>query len=222
MFISTLHLPALANARLNSLAFPATPRAATKAEDAASKVSISEDARQANAMSGTAGADEPRYRITDPGAVLNNLQSAYKMPDELVREIDTRIREEALRNDLSLKYAYENRYETVGQILVDGTLFAEVNEGGGYGMPSALPGLTKEDLPAGERLKEIAGAAKGMGTIEIRYSNFVPGLGGWHGPSAPESILPPFSARDIHAIYDEALVEIKQMRAQHAGSSGIV
>jgi hypothetical protein len=39
-------------------------------------------------------------------------------------------------------------------------------------------------------------------------------IGGWSGPGAPESILPPFTARDIHEIFAEAIAGYKNSRSQ--------
>lgn len=49
--------------------------------------------------------------------------------------------------------------------------------------------------------------------LEIRYSDFVPGLGGHGGSAAPESLLPAFTARNIHEIFAEAIGEAKRLRS---------
>jgi hypothetical protein len=92
--------------------------------------------------------------------------------------MEVRAKEEAVRSEINLQYAYGHRYQTVGQILVDGKFFAEVNEAGGYGsIQNHVPGLSEGQLSPRERVEEIARAVKGKGNVEIRYSDFVPGLG---------------------------------------------
>lgn len=152
------------------------------------------------------------YRLTGPATPLSSLRAGvYQMPEALTKEMAVRANEEAARQEISTRYAYEHRYRTVGQVLLDGKFFAEVNEAGGYGFEGgALSGLSEAPLDPRARVEEIARAAKGMGQVEVRYADFVPGLGGWEGPAAPESMLPSFTARDIRDIFAEAIAANKR------------
>lgn len=117
--------------------------------------------------------------------------------------------EERLRQDINVRYAYEHQYKPVGQIYLNGKFFAEVNEAGGYELARNLPHLSDNSLKPQERLKEIASALKGKGNVEVKLSDFGPNRGGWSGPAAPESMLPPFTARS----HDEILKEVLDMAA---------
>ncbi|HYD60902.1 MAG TPA: hypothetical protein VEC35_11130 [Noviherbaspirillum sp.] len=158
------------------------------------------------------------YRITGSSFKVG-VSSAFAMPEALAKEMAIRTEEEKLREEINARYAYEHQYQTVGQVLVDGKFFAEVNEAGGYGLIRDMPGLSENSLSPRERVEEIARALKGKGTVEIRYSNFVPGLGGWSGPSAPESMLPPFTARSHQEIFQEALDMMARMRTEASPSA---
>jgi len=167
------------------------------------KVTISSEARRQ-------AADGP-YRLSG-GATLLASQDivVYKMPDALVKEMAVRASEEATRQEISAQYASDNRYQTVGQVFVNGEVYAEVDDAGGYGFQkNALSGLSEAPLDPRARLEEIARAAQGMGTVEVRTTNFAPGIGGWGGPGAPESMLPAFTARDLRDIFAEAVAAAK-------------
>lgn len=91
--------------------------------------------------------------------------------------MEVRGKEEAARNQISSQYARDHQYQTVGQVLVNGKLFAEVNDAGGYAsVKNSIPGLSDAALNPQERLEEIAQALKGQGKVEIRYANFEPAL----------------------------------------------
>ncbi len=190
--------------------------AATPSAESASSVTISEQGLRlaADAASGSDGTRE-QFRITGP---LNQrpLVPLYKMPDALVKEMAMREQEEKLREDINFRYAYEHQYQPVGQVLVNGKLFAEVNEGGGYGLAHSLQGLNQNDMNPKARVEEIARALKGKGQVEIRYSNLVPGFGGWSGPSAPESALPAFTARSRQDIMQEAMDTMARLKSASA------
>ncbi len=174
----------------------------------ADQVSISyEAAHQAATGAGQADEAQERYRVSGAPTLLASLNLVtYKMPEALVKEMEVRAREEAVRADISAQYSREHRYQTVGQVLVDGKFYAKVDDAGGFGFISnALSGLSEAPLDPHARLKEIARAAQGMGKVEIRYADFVPGLGSGGGPGAPESMLPAFTARDIRDIFAEAI-----------------
>jgi hypothetical protein len=142
------------------------------------------------------------------------------MPEALINEMKVRANEQATRNAANSQYAHEHQYQTVGQILVDGKLFAEVNDAGGYGsIQNSISGLSERPLNPEERLKEIAQAVKDKENVEIRYSNFVPGLGRKGGSAAPESMLLAFTARNIHEIFAEAIENAKLLRSTSPPSS---
>lgn len=131
---------------------------------------------------------------------------AYKMPDALAKEMEVRAKEEAVRAGISAEYSQAHRYQTVGQVLVDGKLFADVDDAGGFGfIGSRAAGLSEATLDPRARLEEIARAAREMGKVEVRYADFLPGLGGGGGSAAPESLLPAFTARDVRDIFREAI-----------------
>ncbi len=167
----------------------------------ADKVSISSEAAQMAA--------ESLYRVDGAPTLLSSMNlTTYKMPDALVKEMEVRANEEAVRAGISAQYAQANRYETVGQILVDGKLVADVDEAGGYGfIGGGISSLSEATLDPHARLEEIARALqdKDTGKVEVRYANFLPGLGGVAGPAAPESLLPAFTARDVRDIFREAI-----------------
>ena len=165
----------------------------------------------ADATSQSDGTRE-KFRVTGP-VNQSPLVSLYKMPDALVKEMATREQEEAQREGINFRYAYEHQYKPVGQVFVNGQLFAEVNESGGYGLAQSMHGLSDKDLSPQARVEEIARALNGKGQVEIKYSNFVPGLGGWSGPSAPESALPAFTARSRADIMQEAMDTLARLKS---------
>jgi hypothetical protein len=212
---STLVVAAAAKLKPNTFQPTAKP-IANPVEDS-SKVTLSSEALQhaAQAAGQTAGVAGPYRQVASTTPVSLKQIVGYKMPDALVKEMEVRTKEEAMRSKINDQYAYERRYQTAGQVLVDGKLFAEVDSGGGFGfLHNMMPGLSDRPLSPRERVEEIAQAVKGQGKVEIRYSDFVPGLGGWSGPSAPESILPPFTARSMHEIFAEAMEAAKRMASE--------
>jgi hypothetical protein len=183
------------------------------AEDS-SKVTLSSEALQhAAAAAEQPGDTTSPYRLTGSSFKVG-VSGGFKMPDALEKEMAIRGEEEKLREEINARYAYEHQYKTVGQVLVDGKFFAEVNESGGYGLVHNMAGLSENSLSPRERVEEIARALNGKGKVEIRYSDFVPGLGGWSGPAAPESMLPPFTARSHQEIFQEALDMMARMRTE--------
>lgn len=203
--------PAAARPDSHASRLPAGPNA--KPAEESGKVAFSLAAIRTAAGSDAPSGDAAElYRLTGPATPLSSLRAGvYKMPEALTQELAVRAKEEAARQEISTRYAFEHRYRTVGQVLVDGKFFAEVNEAGGYGFEGgALSGLSEAPLDPRARVEEIARAAKGMGQVEVRYADFVPGLGGWGGPAAPESMLPSFTARDIRDIFAEAIAANKR------------
>lgn len=193
----------------------------SQVEDSA-KVTISSQALQ-KASEGDVQNNEiaSPYRLTGPATLVSSLHPfVYQMPEALINEMAVRAKEEAARNEVNSQYAREHQYQTMGQVLVNGKLFAEVNDAGGYGFAkNSIPGLSQASLKPQERLEEIAQAAKGQGNVEIKYSDFVPGLGGLEGPGAPESMLPAFTARNIHEIFAAAIEAAERQRASSLPTS---
>lgn len=182
---------------------------APESAPSADKVSISPEAAQKAAAEDQA--DGP-YRASGAPTLLSSLNlETCKMPQALVEEMAVRAKEESVRAGISAQYAQEHRYQTVGQVLVDGRFYAEVDDAGGYGfIGSAASGLSEAPLDPRARLEEIARAAQGMGKVEVRYADFVPGLGGGGGPAAPDSMLPAFTARGLRDIFAEAVAAAKR------------
>lgn len=208
MMISGTQATALAASKLSSTAPKSASDPDTKQQGDSTKVTISSEALQ-KASVGEAQKDElaSPYRLTGPATLLSSLAPVvYQMPENLIKEMEVRKQEEAARSAVNSQYASEHAYQTVGQVLVNGQLFAEVNDAGGYGsITNSIPGLSEAPLNPQQRLEEIAQALKGQGKVEIRTSDFLPGLGGGGGPGAPESMLPAFTARSIHEIFAEAI-----------------
>lgn len=216
MIISGTQASTQAPAKLSSpLPQTAADPDTTQVEDSA-KVTISSRALQkASDAEGKTDELASPYRLTGPATLVSSLNPVvYQMPDALIKEMEVRGKEEAARNQISSQYARDHQYQTVGQVLVNGKLFAEVNDAGGYAsVKNSIPGLSDATLNPQERLEEIAQALKGQGNVEIRYANFEPGLGGSGGPGAPESMLPSFTARNIHDIFAEAIEAAGRLRS---------
>lgn len=216
MIITASQASTPATAKLNSHAYQMAAKLDTRPVAKSTNVTISPEALQKAADSeGQTDEVASAYRLTGPAILVSSLHpSVYKMPEALIKEMEVRAKEEAVRLEISSQYASEHQYQTVGQVLVDGKFFAEVNDAGGYGaIQNSISGLSEAPLNPRERVEEIARAVKDMGKVEIRYSDFVPGLGGWEGPGAPESMLPPFTARSIHEIFAEAIEAAERLRS---------
>lgn len=205
-----------AAAKLSSTAPQAAADSDKRQAGDSTKVTISSEALQQASVAG-AQTDElaSPYRLTGPATLVSSLNPVvYQMPENLIKEMEVRAKEEAARNAVSAQYASEHVYQTVGQVLVNGQLFAEVNDAGGYGsVKNSIPGLSEAPLNPQQRLEEIAQAVKGQGKVEIRTSDFLPGLGGGGGPGAPESMLPAFTARSMHEIFAEAMEAAGRLRS---------
>ncbi|EOA05702.1 hypothetical protein HFRIS_006403 [Herbaspirillum frisingense GSF30] len=216
MMITAAQASALVASKPNSFAPPTPSKPDNNPVEESAKVAISSEAVQKAAESEAQSNEvESAYRLTGPATLLSSIAPvAYQMPEALINEMKVRASEEATRNAINSQYANAHQYQTVGQVLVNGKLFAEVNDAGGYGsIQNSIPGLSDAPLNPQDRLKEIAQAVKEKGNVEIRYSDFVPGLGGQGGSAAPESMLPAFTARNIHEIFAEAIGEAKRLRS---------
>jgi len=169
---------------------------------------------QERALFAAEKADEPsahstsQYRVEGPVYSVEDMVKskggpliAVKMTEAQVNEADLREQQEMAREIVNFNYAKAHQYQPVGQVLVKGELVATVFDAGSIESPHALPGLSDQDLSPAERLAEIARAVKG----EVIYSNFLPTAGGWGGPGAPESTLPPLTARSLMEIFQQEI-----------------
>lgn len=103
-------------------------------------------------------------------------------------EEQSRLHQEAVKH-----YADAHPNPIIGQVLVDGKVFATVFSPGGVEMAHALPGLSDAPLSPEDRLAEIARAVRG----EIKLSDFLPTLGGRYStiPDEVAATLPKVTAR---------------------------
>jgi hypothetical protein len=118
------------------------------------------------------------YRILEPGTFRGLDLSTGRMPtDEVIRarkELEKleRLAELAARCQLE-----EHPDKVYGQVVVNGKVFATVYDSGGATTERTIPGLSADGAGislAKTRLNEIAKAVHG----QIRYSNFLPHMGG--------------------------------------------
>jgi hypothetical protein len=137
MIFATTQASTLAAAQMKSYKLQTTAKPDTTPVEDSSKVTLSSEALQqaAGAESAQSGVAESRYRIPE-GAVFMHVDPrfTFKMPDALIKEMEVRTKEEAVRSEISDR--------------------------------------------------------------------------------APESILPSFTARDIHEIFAEAIAGYKNSRSQ--------
>ncbi len=126
---------------------------------------------------------------------------AVKMTEAQVNEVKLREQQEKARENVNFNYAKAHQYQPIGQVIVNGKLIATVSDAGTVESPQVIPNLSDQSLSPADRLTEIARAVKG----EIIYSNFLPTMGGWMGPSAPESALPPITARSLSEILEQEI-----------------
>lgn len=161
------------------------------------------------------------YRIEGPVYSLEDMVQrtgrpliAVKMTEAQSQEIALREQQERARERINFSYAQSHQYHAVGQVVLNGDLIATVTDGGTVESPRPLPGLSEQDLSPADRLAEIARAVNGT----IIHSNFLPTMGGWTGPSAPESMLPPITARSLSEILAQEIMPAmdKQIAAWEA------
>lgn len=185
---------------------------------AVDRSTISQDARDrllaeaANGASvqssGTYRVDGPFYRVEDLVKSKGEPLLVIKLTDAQASEVKLREEQDAAREAINFDYAKAHQYQPVGQVLVNGKLVATVFDRGAVESPHALPGLSSQDLSAADRLAEIARAVKG----EIIYSDLLPTMGGWMGASAPESALPPVTARNLMDILQQEIVPAMEQK----------
>ena len=185
-------------------------------ENIADTLTISADARQRLLADESAG-DTPNgaYRVSGPVYRFSDMLKenggnlvAVKMSDEQIAEAKLHDQQLAARERVNFSYAQAHQYQPVGQVFVKGKLVATVLESGGYETSSAIAGLSEAMLSPQERLVEIARAVNG----KIAYTDFV-ALDSWSGPSAPEALLPPLTARSLMEIFQQEIApRLEQQR----------
>ena len=180
------------------------------------QVSLSEEARRrlatdesADTSTGAYRVSGPVYRISDMVEISGKALVAVKMTDAQIAEIKLHDQQVAAREQANFNYAQSHQYQPVGQVFVNGQLVATVLDSGAYELSSSIPGLSETTLSPQERLTEIARAVGG----KISYSDFV-ATGGWSGPSAPEAILPPLTARSLMEIIEQEIEPLRQKQRQ--------
>lgn len=141
------------------------------------------------------------YSIEDMVKSKGRPLIAVKMTEAQVNEVKLREQQEKARENVNFNYAKAHQYQPIGQVIVNGKLVATVSDAGSVESPHAIPNLSEQSLSPADRLAEIARAVKG----KIIYSNFLPTAGGWMGPSAPESALPPITARSMNEIFEQEI-----------------
>ena len=175
------------------------------------------------------------YRVQGPLMTLEDLAKSkpdaviYKMTDAQIRELNAHEEQTRLRREAVDSYAKAHPNPVVGQVLVDGKVFATVFSPGGYATAHAMPGLSEADLSPADRLAEIARAVKG----EIIYSDFLPDWSGgdWSGFSTiPDDVMatmPKVTARGLNQMrpeeglavtLSEAFERLRMQRATDAAS----
>lgn len=144
----------------------------------------------------------PVYTLKEMAEIKGVPLLAYKMTDAQASELKLHEQQKVAREIVNFNYAKAHQYQPVGQVLVNGEVFATVFDAGGIEMAHALPGLSNmQQLSPADQLAEIAKAVNG----KVITSDLLPTLGGWSGPSAPESMLPPLTARSLQEIMEEEI-----------------
>jgi len=180
-------------------------------EKNAGTTTISQAAQDRLALENASGINLPstsQYRVDGPVYSIEEMAKsnggpliAIKMTEAQVNEVKLREQQEKARESISFDYAKAHQYQPVGQVIVDGKLIATVSDAGSFELAYEIPNLSKQSLNPADRLAEIARAVNG----EIIHSNLLPTMGGWMGPSAPESALPPITARSLTEIFDQEI-----------------
>lgn len=142
---------------------------------------------------------------------------SVKMTEDQISESKLHDEQLQARTSINASYAEAHQYKPIGQVLVNGKLFATVYDSGAYGTAHQMGNLSDQGLSPTERLEEIAHAVKG----KIIYSDLLPDSGG-SGAGAPESMLPPVTARNLMdiLIQDIAPAMEKQVKAWEEQTGG--
>ncbi len=143
----------------------------------------------------------PVYRLEDLGKSKGEPLITAQMTEAQINETRLRAQQDEARRAVNFDYAQAHPYKPVGQVIANGELVATVFDAGAIEAPHTLPKLSQENLSPADRLAEIARAVKG----KIIYSDFLPTTDSWMGSSAPESMLPPVTARSLREIFDQEI-----------------
>ncbi|HEY0842769.1 hypothetical protein [Methylotenera sp.] len=185
---------------------------ASPVEKTTDTTTISQAAQERLAAENASDLNNPNstnlYRVEGPVYSIEEMVNskgrpliAVKMTEAQVNEVKLREQQEKARENVNFNYAQAHQYQPIGQVIVNGKLIATVSDAGTVESPQVIPNLSEQSLSPADRLTEIARAVKG----EIIYSNFLPTMGGWMGPSAPESALPPITARSMSEILEQEI-----------------
>lgn len=153
------------------------------------------------------------YRLEDLANSKGRPFFTVKMTEDQTNESQLHDQQVEARSLINASYAEAHPYKPVGQVLVDGKLFATVYDSGAYGTAYRMASLSNQVLSPTARLEEIARAAKG----EVIYSNLLPDSGAG-GAGAPEWMLPPVTARSLSEILVQEIAPAmeKQIEAWEA------
>lgn len=192
------------------------------ADDIATSISQEGRDRLAAEAAAAAGNDGGQgLRITGPVYSLKELSEQkgsqvvmVKWTDAQIAEARLREQQDQQREQANAAYAWAHRDRPVGQVVADGKLVATVFDRGTFELPRNVANLSSASLDPNQRLAEIAAATHG----QIIHSNFLPTSGAWSGPGAPESELPPITARSMMEIFEQeimpAMEKMRQAQAQ--------
>lgn len=210
----------LAARAANNSSFERQTNPATAA-NIADTTSISPEARDRLSSDTGRAASTKNFRVEGPVYRLEDLAKSkgrplfsMKMTEDQIKESKLHDEQVQARSLINASYAEAHPYKPIGQVLVDGKLFATVYDSGAFGTAYRMAGLGDQDLSPTARLEEIARAVKG----EIIYSNLFPDSGAG-GAGAPEWMLPPVTARSLSEILVQEIApameqQIKAWEAQ--------
>ena len=203
----------------NSFLRQATKIAAST-ESPSDTVTLSAEARQrlnAEAATPSASSDGSAWRLSGEVRRFSDLLEidgrqnlvAIQLTEAQIAESKRYEQEMAAREQANAAYAAAHPYPVVGQVFANGKAVATVYEGGGYALTSALPGLSSGELSPQARLAEIASKTKG----NIVYGGSTTSTG-VYGPGAPESELPPITARSLSQIFEQDIAPLMEALRQ--------
>lgn len=151
-----------------------------------------------------ADAGREAYRVVLSEVKPVSLRAAFISSSSSIEEMSLRAQQEQAREEVNLAYAMAHPYLPVGQVMVDGKLFATVFDSGAFTMEQSVAGLSEASLSPAARLAEIAKAVGGS----IKRSDLIP-VPLTMGPGAPESMLPPLTARSHIEILQAELANFR-------------
>lgn len=195
-------------------------KSAAPPANASGITSISQAARDrlaADNDSGAIAAPSQGIQLNGPAYSLAQLAEqkglpliAVQMTDAQRAEIKLREQQEAQREQISADYAQAHPYRPLGQVMANGEVVATVYEGGGFEMKQQMAGLSSNVLSPEQRLAEIAQLTHG----QVITTHLQPTQGGIYGPAAPESMLPPITARSFSEIFEQEIKPALEQKIQ--------